>query len=88
MRSSQNTWKMYKIIYKNFWKDFVVEQNLTRPKGDFWSFHNRQYEIVVIWDDWEYGSLVSIIIVFYNCTRGEGVGFGEGEQFEPGNCLF
>ena len=73
---------MYKIIYKNFWKDFVVEQNLTRPKGDFWSFHNRQYEIVVIWDDWEYESLVSIIIVFYNCTR------GEGEQFEPGNCLF
>ena len=66
----------------------MVEQNLTRPKGDFSSFHNRQYEIVVIWDDWEYGSLVSIIIVFYNCTRGEGVGFGEGEQFEPGNCLF
>ena len=33
--SYQNTGKMYKIIYKNFWKDFVVEQNLTRLKGDF-----------------------------------------------------
>ena len=65
----------------------MVEQNLTCPKGDFWSFHNRQYEIVVIWDDWEYGSLVSIITVF-NCTWGEGVGFGEGKQFEAGNCLF
>ena len=32
--------------YKNFWKDFVVEQNLTRPKGDFWSYLNRPYEIV------------------------------------------
>ena len=79
---------MYKIIYKNFWKDFVIEQNLTRPKGDFWSFFNRPYEIVVIWDNWEYGSLVSIIIVFYNCTWEEGVGFGEGKQFEAGNCLF
>ena len=85
--SYQNTGKMYKIIYKNFWKDFVVEQNLTRLKGDFWCFLNRPYEIVVIWDDWQYGSLVSIIIVF-NCTRGEGVGFGEGKQFEAGNCLF
>ena len=61
--SYQNTGKMYKIIYKNFWKDFVVEQNHTRPKGDFWSFLNRPYEIVVVWDDWEYGSLVSITIV-------------------------
>ena len=85
--SYQNTGKMYKIIYKNFWKDFVVEQNLTRLRGDFWCFLNRPYEIVVIWDDWQYGSLVSIIIVF-NCTRGEGVGFGEGKQFEAGNCLF
>ena len=50
---------MYKIIYKNFWNDFVVEQNLPRLKGDFWSFLNHPYEIVVIWDDWEYGSLVS-----------------------------
>ena len=65
--SYQNTGKMYKIIYKNFCKDFVIEQNLTRPKGDFWSFLNHPYEIVVIWDNWEYGSLVSIIIVF-NCT--------------------
>ena len=73
--SYQNTGKMYKIIYKNLWKDFVVEQNLTRLKGDFWCFFNRQYEIVVIWDDWEYGSLVSIIIVF-NCTRGRGLGLG------------
>ena len=47
--------------YKNFWKDFVVvEQNLTRPKGDFWSYLNRPYEIVVVCrhlghpDDWEY----------------------------------
>ena len=85
--SYQNTGKMYKIIYKNFWKDFVVEQNLTRLKGDFWCFLNRPYEIVVIWDDWQYGSLVSIIIVL-NCTWGEGVGFGEGKQFEAGNCLF
>ena len=69
--SYQNSGKMYKIIYKNFWKDFVVEQNLTRLKGDFWCFLNRPYEIVVIWDDWQYGSLVSIIIVF-NCTRGGG----------------
>lgn len=69
--SYQNTGKMYKIIYKNFWKDFVVEQNLTRLKGDFWCFLNRPYEIVVIWDDWQYGSLVSIIIVF-NCTQGGG----------------
>ena len=75
--SYQNTGKMY----KNFCKDFVIEQNLTRPKGDFWSFLNHPYEIVVIWDNWEYGSLVSIIIVF-NCTR------GEGKQFEAGNCLF
>ena len=85
--SYQNTGKMYKIIYKNFWKDFVVEQNLTRLKGDFLCFLNRPYEIVVIWDDWRYGSLVSIIIVL-NCTWGEGVGFGEGKQFEAGNCLF
>jgi len=33
-RSNQNTGKMYKS-YKNFLKDFVEEQNLTRPKGDF-----------------------------------------------------
>ena len=24
--------------YNNFWKDFVVEQNLTRPKADFWNY--------------------------------------------------
>ena len=41
--SYQNTGKMCKIIYKNFCKDFVIEQNLTRPKGDFWSFFNRPY---------------------------------------------
>ena len=35
--------------YKNFWKDFVVEQNLTRP--------NRQYGIVVVWDDWATGNM-------------------------------
>ena len=73
--SYQNTGKMYKIIYKNFCKDFVIEQNLTRLKGDFWCFVNRPYEIVVIWDDWQYGSLVSIIIVF-NCTGGRGLGLG------------
>ena len=45
--------------YKNFWKDFVVEENLTDMKGDFWSYlKNCPYEIVVIWDDWEFGSLV------------------------------
>ena len=27
--------------YKNFWKDFVVKQNLTCLKGDFWSYLNR-----------------------------------------------
>ena len=80
--SYQNTGKMYKIIYKNFWKDFVVEQNLTRLKGDFWCFLNRPYEIVVIWDDWQYGSLVSIIIVFYNCTRGRGLGLGRESNLE------
>ena len=70
MRSRQNTGKMYEIIYVNFSKDFVVEQNLTRLKGDFWSFLNRQYEIVVIWDDWEYGSLVSIIIMYFITVPG------------------
>ena len=48
---------MYKIIYKNFWKDFVVEQNLTHPKGDFWSYLNRPYGIVVVWDDWTTGNM-------------------------------
>ena len=75
------------IPYESFWKDSVVKQNLTRVKGDCWSYLNCLYEIVVVWDNWEYGSLVSIIIVF-NCTRGEGVGLGEGKQFEAGNCLF
>ena len=36
MTSNQNTGEIYKS-YKNFWKDFVVEQNLTGVKGDFWS---------------------------------------------------
>ena len=36
---------MYKS-YKNFWKDFVVEQNLTRPKGNFWSYLNREMRLV------------------------------------------
>ena len=27
--------------YKKFWKEFVVEQNLTFRKGDFWSYVNR-----------------------------------------------
>jgi len=36
MRSNQNTGKMYMIkSYNNFWKDFVVEQNITGPKDDF-----------------------------------------------------
>ena len=43
--------------YKNFWKDFVVEQNLTRLKGDFWSYLNRPYEIIVVWDDREAGNM-------------------------------
>ena len=29
----------------------MVEQNFTRPKGDFWSYLNSLYEIVVVWDD-------------------------------------
>ena len=48
---------MYKIIYKNFWKDFVVEQNLAHLKGDFWSYLNRLHGIVVVWDDWMTGSM-------------------------------
>ena len=53
MRSNQNTGKMYTIkSYKNFWKDFVVEQNLTHPKDDYWSLFNRPCKIVVVWDDW------------------------------------
>ena len=44
--------------YKNFLKDFVVEQNLTGVKGDFWSYlKNCPYEIVVIWDDRTTGNL-------------------------------
>ena len=55
--------------YKNFWKDFVVEQNLTHPNGNFWSYliHTRLYGQL---DDWEYGSLfwtwISILGTFYN----------------------
>ena len=61
-RSNQNTGKMYKS-YKNFWKDFVVEQNLTRPKGDFWSYLNRPHEIGLGWpDEWEDGSLKNCIV--------------------------
>ena len=47
---------MYKII-KNFWKDFVFEQNLTRPKWDFWSYFNRPYKIVVFWEDRTTGNM-------------------------------
>ena len=53
MRSNQNTGKMYTIkSYKNFWKDFVVERNLTHPKDDCWSYFNRPCKIIVIWHDW------------------------------------
>ena len=38
--------------YKNFLKDFVVKQNLTHPKGDFWSYLNHPYKIVIIWYYW------------------------------------
>ena len=37
--------------YENFWKDFVVEQNFTCPKGECWSYLNLPYEIVVVWGD-------------------------------------
>ena len=41
--------------YKNFWGEeerrFVVEKNLTHPKGDFWSYLNHSCGIAVIWDD-------------------------------------
>ena len=44
---------MYTIKpYKNVLKDFVVGQNLTHPKDDFWSYLNLLCEIVVVWDDW------------------------------------
>ena len=35
----------------NFWKYFVAEQNLTRPKDDFWSYLSRLCQIVVVWDN-------------------------------------
>ena len=43
--------------YKDVWKDFVVEQNLTRLKGNFWSYLNRPYDIVVVWDDETTGNM-------------------------------
>ena len=43
--------------YKNFWKDFVVEQNPIHPNGDFWSYLNRLYKIVVFWDDRTTGNM-------------------------------
>lgn len=52
MRSNQNTGKMYMIkSQKNFLNDLVVDQNLTRPKDDFWSYLNRSCEILFVWDD-------------------------------------
>ena len=39
------------VPLSHFWKDFVVEQNLTCRKYDFWSYLNRLCEIVVFWDD-------------------------------------
>ena len=71
MRSNQNTGKCIKT-YKNFSREFVVEQNLTRPKGDFWSYLNRPYRIVVVWDDWVTGNMDPVtlplisIIHYYN----------------------
>ena len=29
----------------------MVEQNLTRPKDDLWSYLSRPCQIVVVWDD-------------------------------------
>ena len=53
---------MYTIkSYKNFWKDFVVERNLTHPKDDCWSYFNCPCKIVFVWDDCEYGSLINRI---------------------------
>jgi len=43
--------------YKNFWKYFVVQQNLTHPKGNFWSYVYHPYEIVVLWDDRAIGNM-------------------------------
>ena len=46
------TGKMYfRKKNRNFWKYFVVEQNLTRPKVDFCSYLSRPCQILVIWDD-------------------------------------
>ena len=51
-KSNQNTGKMHKNIQEKKKKDFVVKQNLTHPKGDFWSYLNHPYKIVIIWDYW------------------------------------
>ena len=32
-------------------RHFVVEQNLTGPKDDFWSYLNHPCEIAVVWDN-------------------------------------
>ena len=46
--------------HKNFWKDFVVEQTFNtrlKGKGNFWSYLNRPYEIVVVWDNRTTGNM-------------------------------
>ena len=47
----------YSPSYKNFWKDFVVEQNLTHLKGHFWKLSHCLYEILVVWDDQMIGNM-------------------------------
>ena len=52
MSSNQNIGKMYTINHiRIFYRNFAVEKNLTRSKDDFWSYLNRPFEIVVVWDD-------------------------------------
>ena len=35
----------------------MVEQNLTHPKDDFWSYLSRPCHNVVVWDDWATGNM-------------------------------
>ena len=68
LRSSQNTGKMYTIkSHKIFWKDSVVEQNLTHPKDNFWSYLNRWCEIVVICHDRTTANMDPCCTYFKHC---------------------
>ena len=51
--------------YMNFSKDFVVEQNFTRLRGDIWSYVNRPYWIIVVWDDRTTGKMDPWDVMLY-----------------------